>query len=270
MRRKIVAANWKMNLTHDEVKPYLDRFLTEVGEITDVQIVFIPSYTSIPALAVALEKSPTPIELGAQNVHWQSSGAFTGEVSAAMLRALQVKYVVIGHSERRQWFGETDELVGKKVVTALHAGLHPLFCVGESLSERDENRVEEVLERQLRKGLGDCSSQDLRSVVIAYEPVWAIGTGRTATAAQAQVAHAFIRSVVASAFGPAAAKSIRVQYGGSVKPENAQALMSQNDIDGALVGGASLDPRSFVQIVRNASEKMRRSQSDSLKSTPLK
>jgi triosephosphate isomerase len=128
------------------------------------------------------------MELGAQNVHWERSGAFTGEVSAAMLRALQVKYVVIGHSERRQWFGETDELVGKKVTTALHAGLHPLFCVGESLSERDENRVEEVLERQLRKGLGDCSPQDLSSVVIAYEPVWAIGTGRTATAAQAQEA----------------------------------------------------------------------------------
>jgi len=168
---------------------------------------------------------------------------------------LRVKYVVIGHSERRQWFGETDELVGKKVTTALHAGLNPLFCVGESLSERDENRVEEVLERQLRKGLGDCSPQDLSSVVIAYEPLWAIGTGRTAAAPQAQEAHAFIRSVIASAFGPAAAKSIRVQYGGSVKPENAQALMCQDDIDGALVGGASLDPCSFAQIVRSASKR---------------
>jgi triosephosphate isomerase len=256
MRRKIVAANWKMNRTHDEVKPYMDRFLTEVGVVSDVQIVFIPSYTSIPALAVALEKSHMPMELGAQNVHWERSGAFTGEVSAAMLRALQVKHVVIGHSERRQLFGETDELVGKKITTALQAGLHPLLCVGESLSERDENRVEEVLERQLRKGLGDCSPQDLSSVVIAYEPVWAIGTGRTATAAQAQETHAFIRSVVASAFGPAAAKSIRVQYGGSVKPENAQELISQNDIDGALVGGASLDPCSFAQIVRNASKQM--------------
>ncbi len=141
--------------------------------------------------------------------------------------------------------------MGKKVATALQAGLHPLFCVGESLPERDENRVEEVLERQLGKGLGDCSPQ----VVIAYEPVWAIGTGRTATAAQAQEAHAFIRSMIASAFGPAAAKSIRIQYGGSVTPENAQALMRQKDVDGALVGGASLDPRSFAQIVRSASKK---------------
>ena len=252
MRRKIVAANWKMNLTHDEVKPYLDSFLTEVGVVSDVEIVLIPSYTSIPALAVALEKSPTPIELGAQNVHWERSGAFTGEVSAAMLRGLKVKYVVIGHSERRQWFGETDELVGKKVIAALQAGLYPLLRVGESLSERDENRVEEVLERQLRKGLGNCPPQDLSSVVIAYEPVWAIGTGRTATAAQAQEAHAFIRSVVASAFGPATSESIRVQYGGSVQPENAEALMRENDIDGALVGGASLDPRGFAQIVRSA------------------
>ncbi len=146
--------------------------------------------------------------------------------------------------------------MGKKVATALQAGLHPLFCVGESLPERDENRVEEVLERQLGKGLGDCSPQDLSSVVIAYEPVWAIGTGRTATAAQAQEAHAFIRSMIASAFGPAAAKSIRIQYGGSVTPENAQALMRQKDVDGALVGGASLDPRSFAQIVRSASKKM--------------
>jgi triosephosphate isomerase len=267
MRRKIVAANPKMNLTHHEGKPYLDRFLTEAGEVNDVQIVFIPSYTSIPALAVALEKSPIHIELGAQNVHWEKDGAFTGEVSAAMLRALQVKYVVIGHSERRQWFGETDELVAKKVIAALRAGLRPLVCVGESLSERDEKRVEEVLERQLGKCLGDCSSQNLSSVVIAYEPVWAIGTGRTATAAQAQEAHAFIRSVIASAFGPAAAKSIRVQYGGSVKPENAQALMCQDDIDGALVGGASLDPSSFTQIVRSASKKKR--QPESLKPTLL-
>ena len=159
-----------MNLTHEEVKPYLERFLTEVGVVSYVEIVFIPSYTSIPALAVALEKSATPIEFGAQNVHWERSGAFTGEVSAAMLRGLKVKYVVIGHSERRQWFGETDELVGKKVIAALQAGLYPLLCVGESLSERDENRVEEVLERQLRKGLGNCQPQDLSSVVIAYEP----------------------------------------------------------------------------------------------------
>ena len=216
MRSKIVAANWKMNLTHEEVKPYMDRLLTEVGEVTEVEVILIPSFTSVP-LAYALEKSPTFVELGAQNLHWEKDGAFTGEVSAAMLRALHVKYVVIGHSERSQWFGETDEVVGKKIVTALKAGLHPLLCVGETLPERDENRVEEVLECQLRKCLGGCSPQDLSRVVIAYEPVWAIGTGRTATAAQAQKAQAFIRSVVGSIFDPTTAEGVRIQYGGSVR-----------------------------------------------------
>ena len=208
-----MAANWKMNLTHEEVEPYLERFLTGVGELTKVEVILIPSFTSI-AFAYALEKSPTFVELGAQNVHWEKGGAFTREVSVAMLRALQVKYVVIGHSERRQWFSETDEVVGKKVGATLKAGLHPLLCVGETLPERDENRVEEVLERQLRKGLGGCSPRDLSHVVIAYEPMWAIGTGRTATAAQAQKAHAFIRSVVASVFDLTTAESVRIQYGG--------------------------------------------------------
>ena len=232
MRRKIVAANWKMNLTHEGVKPYLDRFLTEVGELTEVEVILIPSFTSIPALAYALERSPTFVELGTQNVHWEKGGAFTGEASVAMLRALQVKYVAIGHSERRQWFGETDEAVGKKVGATLKAGLLPLLCVGETLPERDENRVEEVLERQLRKGLGGCSPQDLSHVVIAYEPVWAIGTGRTATAVQAQEAHAFIRSVVASVFDLTTAEGVRIQYGGSVKPDNAQELMRQKTSTG--------------------------------------
>ena len=171
-----MAANWKMNLTHEEVTPYLDRFLTEVGELTEVEVILIPSFTAIPALAYTLERSPTFVELGTQNVHWEKGGAFTGEASVAMLRALQVKYVAIGHSERRLWLGVTDEAVGKKVGATLKAGLLPLLCVGETLPERDENRVEEVLERQLRKGLGGCSPQDLSHVVIAYEPVWAIGT----------------------------------------------------------------------------------------------
>src|SRR6516225_1487018 len=199
-----------MNLTHKEVKPYLDRFLAKVGEISEVQVVFIPPFTSIQAFADALEESPNFCELGAQDLHWESGGAFTGEISAAMLQALQVKHVVIGHS------------------------------------------VEEVLERQLRKGLGDCSSRDLGNVVIAYEPVWAIGTGKTATAAQAQEAHAFIRSVLVSTFDLATAESVRIQYGGSVKPENAQELMAQKDVDGALVGGACLNPESFARIVRCA------------------
>src|SRR5262249_41353962 len=234
VKKKIVAANWKMNLTHKEVKPYLDRFLATVGEINEVQVVFIPSFTSIPAfadaLADALEESPSFCELWAQDMHWEKEGAFTGEISAAMLQALQVKHVVIGHSERRQWFGESDEIVAKKTAAALQAGLHPIVCIGETLAERDGNRVEEVLERQLRKGLGDCSSRDLGSVVIAYEPVWAIGTGKTATAAQAQEAHAFIRSVLVSTFDPTTAEGVRIQYGGSVKPENARELMAQKDV----------------------------------------
>lgn len=250
-----MAANWKMNLTHEEVAPYLDRFLAEAGGLRGVEVVLIPSFTSIPALAGALEAAPAPVGLGAQNVHWEKGGAFTGEVSAAMLRALKVQYVVIGHSERRQGLGETDEVVAKKVTAALQAGLNPLLCVGEILAERDAGQVEEVLGRQLREALAGCSPEDLSRVVIAYEPVWAIGTGRTATAAQAQEAHAFIRSVLASAFGPPAAETVRIQYGGSVKPDNARALLGQPDVDGALVGGASLDPRSFAQIVQSACKK---------------
>lgn len=250
-----MAANWKMNLTHEEVAPYLDRFLAEAGGLRGVEVVLIPSFTSIPALAGALEAAPAPVGLGAQNVHWEKGGAFTGEVSAAMLRALKVQYVVIGHSERRQGLGETDEVVAKKVTAALQAGLNPLLCVGEILAERDAGQVEEVLGRQLREALAGCSPEDLSRVVIAYEPVWAIGTGRTATAAQAQEAHAFIHSVLASAFGPPAAETVRIQYGGSVKPDNARALLGQPDVDGALVGGASLDPRSFAQIVQSACKK---------------
>lgn len=237
-----MAANWKMNLTHEEVGPYLDRFLTEAGELKEVEVVLIPAFTSIPALAAT---AATPVALGAQNLHWEKGGAFTGEVSAAMLRALKVKYVVIGHSERRQGFGETDEVVAKKVAAALNAGLHPVLCVGEILAERDAGRVEDVLGRQPRESLAGCSPEDLSRVVIAYEPVRAISTGRTATAAQAQETHAYIRSVLASAFGPPAAEGVRIQYGGSVKPDNARALLGQPDVDGALVGGASLDPRSL-------------------------
>jgi triosephosphate isomerase len=199
-----------------------------------------------------LEESPNFCELGAQDLHWESGGAFTGEISAGMLQALQVKHVVIGHSERRQLFGESDAIVAKKTGAALQNGLHPILCIGESLAERDGDRVEEVLERQLRKGLGDCSSRDLGNVVIAYEPVWAIGTGKTATAAQAQEAHAFIRSVLGSTFDRTTAEGVRIQYGGSVNPENAQELMAQKDVDGALVGGACLNPESFARIVQCA------------------
>ena len=251
MRKKILAANWKMNLTHLEAESYMHTFLGEIGEVDDVEIVMIPPFTSIPMLARISEKSPF-IRIGAQNMYWERSGAYTGEISATMLRVLFVKYVVIGHSERRMLFGETDETVNRKVHSALEAGLRPIVCVGESAIERDNDEIETVLRRQLELGLKDLSVKDAAEIVIAYEPIWAIGTGRTATPVQAEEAHRFIRSVLGKMFGTGAAERVRIQYGGSVKPENAQELMRQSDIDGALIGGASLDPHSFAKIIRHA------------------
>ncbi|MBV8275227.1 MAG: triose-phosphate isomerase [Verrucomicrobia bacterium] len=253
MRKKILAANWKMNLTHVEAESYVQTFLNEVGEVTDVEIVIIPSFTSIPTLAQASNNAPF-IRLGAQNLHWQKNGAFTGEISATMLRALFVKYVIIGHSERRALFGETDETVQKKVHTALEAGLRPIMCVGETLAEREAGAVQKVLRRQVEEGLKGVSADHLSEIVLAYEPVWAIGTGRTATPAQAEEVHAFLRSIIREIFDQTAADRTRIQYGGSVKPENTEELMREPNIDGALVGGASLDAHSFARIVR-ASEK---------------
>ena len=253
MRKKILAANWKMNLTHVEAESYVEAFLNEIGEVNDVEIVIIPSFTSIPTLVQASGRAPF-IRLGAQNLHWEKNGAFTGEISATMLRALFVKYVVIGHSERRALFGETDEMVQKKVHTALEAGLRPIMCVGETLAERDAGSVQKVLRRQVEEGLKGVTADHLTEIVIAYEPVWAIGTGRTATPAQAEEVHAFLRSLLVELFDQTAAGRTRIQYGGSVKPENAEVLMREPNIDGALVGGASLDAHSFARIVR-ASEK---------------
>src|SRR5258708_5126973 len=248
MRKKILAANWKMNITHIEAESCMRTFLGEIGEVDDVEIVMIPPFTSIPVLAQISEKAPF-IRIGAQNMHWERSGAYTGEISATMLRVLFVKYVVIGHSERRMLFGETDETVNRKVHSTLEAGLRPIVCVGESTTQRDNDEVETVLRRQLELGLKDLSVKDAVEIVIAYEPVWAIGTGRTATPAQAEEAHRFIRSVLSKMFGTGPAERVRIQYGGSVKPENAQELLRQSDIDGALIGGASLDPQSLANII---------------------
>jgi triosephosphate isomerase len=256
MRKKILAANWKMNFTQVEAESYLHTFLGEVGEVDDVEVVIIPPFTSIPVLAQISEKAPF-IRIGAQNMHWERSGAYTGEISATMLRALFVKYVVIGHSERRSLFGETDETVSRKVHSALEAGLRPIVCIGESAAQRDNEEVETVLRQQLELGLKDLSAKDAAETVIAYEPVWAIGTGRTATPVQAAEAHHFIRTVLGKLFGSAVSERIRIQYGGSVKPDNAQELMRQSDIDGALVGGASLDPHSFAKIIRHAEAVLR-------------
>ncbi|HEX4084714.1 MAG TPA: triose-phosphate isomerase [Chthoniobacteraceae bacterium] len=251
MRKKIIAANWKMNMTCGEAEGYVEILLREIGDSDKVEVVIIPPFTAIAKVSGLLGKLQN-IKVGAQNMHFEKSGAFTGEISAAMLRELFVRYVVLGHSERRTLFGETDEIVNRKTRAAHEAVLKPIVCIGETLAERDGGKVEQVLDRQIRGSLAGLGAKELTETVIAYEPVWAIGTGRTATPAQAQEAHAFIRQTLAKVWDPATAEKVRIQYGGSVKPENAATLMSQPDIDGALVGGASLDPRAFAQIIKHS------------------
>jgi triosephosphate isomerase (TIM) len=256
MRKKIVAANWKMNMTQAEAASFCATLLRELAGSNEVEVVIVPPFTALAKVAEALGASEN-IKLGAQNMYWEKSGAFTGEISAAMLRDLFVRYVVLGHSERRQLLGETDEIVNRKVRAAHEASLRPIVCIGETLQQREAGEVEKVLGTQLRGSLADLSTKELQESVIAYEPVWAIGTGRTATPEQAQEAHAFVRRTLGEIADEQTANRVRIQYGGSVKPENARTLMSQPDIDGALVGGASLDPRSFAEIVRGAAAEER-------------
>jgi triosephosphate isomerase len=249
MRKKIIAANWKMNMTCGEAEGFLDTFLREVGQENRVEIVIIPPFTAIACVSRRLNNVQN-LKVGAQNMSAEKSGAFTGEISAAMLRELFARYVVLGHSERRTLFDETDQIVNKKTRAAHDASLRPIVCIGETLEQRDAGKVEQVIETQIRGSLAGMSAKELADTVVAYEPVWAIGTGRTATPEQAQEAHAFIRKMLAGISDQATADKVRIQYGGSVKPENTASLMSQPDIDGALVGGASLDPRGFAQIVK--------------------
>ncbi|HEY0368776.1 MAG TPA: triose-phosphate isomerase [Chthoniobacterales bacterium] len=251
MRKKIVAANWKMNMLQGEAANFVETFLREIGDASDVEIVLIPPFTALAKVSDLLHDVQN-VKLGAQNMYWEKSGAFTGEVSAAMLRDLFVRYVVLGHSERRHLLGESDEIVNRKVRAALEATLRPIVCIGETLAQREAGDVEKVLATQLRGSLANLGAKELLETVIAYEPVWAIGTGKTASTEQAQEAHAFVRQTLAGISDAQTASKIRIQYGGSVKPDNARSLMSQPDIDGALVGGASLDPRSFAQIVNGA------------------
>ena len=251
MRKKIVAANWKMNMMQAESARFVESLLLEIGDMADVEVVILPPFTAIAKVMEALGSAQN-IKVGAQNMHWERSGAFTGEISAALLRDLFVHYVVLGHSERRRLFGETNEIVNRKVRAAHEASLRPIVCVGETLDQRDRGNVDKILSIQLRGSLAGLGPKELQETVIAYEPVWAIGTGRNATPEQAQEAHAFIRRTLRDMADDTAAERVRIQYGGSVKPENARELMSQPDIDGALVGGASLDPRSFAQIVNAA------------------
>ena len=250
-RKKLVAGNFKMNTTSSEVAPYLEVFGMETEAVTGVDIVLIPPFTSLSKASDILGGTQK-IRLGAQNLSPEAKGAYTGEISAQMLRDLYVRYVLVGHSERRRLFGETDELVRRKLVTALKSELRPVLCIGETLEERQAGQEKVILEAQLDAALKDLSADEIAEVVVAYEPVWAIGTGLTATPEQAQEAHAFIRAHLVKLAGQAIADKARILYGGSVTPANARELMSQADIDGALVGGASLDPRGFAEIVAAA------------------
>jgi triosephosphate isomerase len=246
-RTPYIAANWKMHKTAAEAAEFVDALLPRIAA-TQHDVVICPPFTALTA--VVERRYGTAVRVAAQNMHEQGSGAFTGEVSAPMLVELDVEAVVLGHSERRQYFNETDEALARKLPAALAAGLEPILCVGESEGARDAGQTEDVLERQLQADLAEVAEGELARVVVAYEPIWAIGTGRTATPAQAQEACAFIRDVLRER--GAAADAVRILYGGSVKPANAAELLAEEDIDGALVGGASLDPKEFVQIVEAA------------------
>jgi len=247
-RKKLMAANWKMYKTPQQAQEFLRAFLPLVEGHTRDEIAICPPFICLPAVVEAL--AGQSIGVGAQNLHWGKEGAYTGEISAGMLVAVGCTHVIIGHSERRQYFGETDDTVNRKLQAALAAGLTPIVCVGEILQERESGLTEEVLRRQCQRGLSSVSGEEARKLVIAYEPVWAIGTGKTATPQIAAEAHVVIRAEAAKAVGKTVADNMRILYGGSVKPDNATALMSESEIDGALVGGASLDPKSFTAIVK--------------------
>jgi len=247
-RTPLLAGNWKMYKTSDETSSFVRELASIVGPADGRDIVVAPPFTSL--VEAKRSAAGTPIAVAAQNVFWEPEGAYTGEVSALMLVDLGVRYVIIGHSERRQFFGESDAAVGKKVAAALSSALSPIMCVGETESEREAGRTEEVLARQVPAGLVAVRPDQASSLAIAYEPIWAIGTGKTATPEMAQEAISFVRAQVDKALGPEAAGVVRVLYGGSVKPENIDDLMAQPDIDGALVGGASLEVASFARIVQ--------------------
>jgi len=248
MRTKLIAANWKMYKTPDQTRDFFRDFLPQVPGHTRDEIVVCPPYIDLAAGIEAAKGSN--VAVGGQNVHWKDEGAFTGEISASMLLAVGATHVIVGHSERRQYFGESDDTVNLRLKAALQAGLTPICCVGEVLEEREAGLTDDVLRRQCVRAFHAISAKKAAKMVVAYEPVWAIGTGKTATPELAAEAHAVIRSEVTEIFGEEYASNLRILYGGSVKPDNASALMAQEGIDGALVGGASLDPKSFAAIVK--------------------
>ena len=248
MRKKLIAANWKMNKTSEETRVFFREFLPLVADQTRDEIAVFPPYTSVDAAIAATRGSN--IAIGVQNVHWKMEGAYTGEISAPMLLSLGVTHVIVGHSERRQYFGETDDTVNLRLKTALESGLTAICCVGEVLEEREAGLTDDVLRRQCVRAFHAISSKKAGKLVVAYEPVWAIGTGKTATPELASQAHAVIRREAAEVFGEEFAGKLRILYGGSVKPDNASELMAEAEIDGALVGGASLDPKLLAAIVK--------------------
>jgi triosephosphate isomerase (TIM) len=252
IRKKFIAGNWKMNKTSADAVALVQEIVAAVGKQSDVDVIVAPPFTSIESVGKALEGST--VKLSAQNVHPEASGAYTGEISVGMLRALFVNYVILGHSERRTYFGDTDAFVNQKVLASLKGQLKPILCIGETLAERESEQTLKVVQTQLEAGLEGVSKELATNVVIAYEPVWAIGTGKVATTEQAQEVHAFIRSLLVKLFGEAVAQKVRILYGGSMKPANAPELLAQKDIDGGLIGGAALESRSFVELVKAAAD----------------
>jgi triosephosphate isomerase len=245
--KKFIAGNWKMNTTPAEAIELAKGVVESVGKQSDVDVAVCPPYTNLSAVYEVIKNSN--VKLGAQDVHWEAKGAYTGKVSCSMLKAVGVTYVIIGHSEQRQYFAETDETVNKKAKAVLAAGLLPIICVGETLDERKSGKMDTVIDRQVKGAFAGLSTSDALKCTIAYEPVWAIGTGETATPQQANEAHIFIRKILAAFFNKQTADGIRIQYGGSMKPDNAKSLLEQSDVDGGLIGGASLKAADFKGIV---------------------
>ena len=251
-RNYLIAGNWKMNLTATESAALAKEVVELVSQNSSVDICVSPTFTALDAVSRTV--SGSQVSLGAQNMHQEAAGAYTGEISAGMLRSLEVEYVILGHSERREYFGETDYLVNQKTVAALQGGLKPIVCVGETLEQREADQTIAVIQSQVEGGLASLSADCADSLVIAYEPVWAIGTGKTATPEMAEAVHAEIRGMLTDLMGESAAQKIRILYGGSMKPENADELLAQANIDGGLIGGAALQAYSFISLIDSAAK----------------
>jgi triosephosphate isomerase (TIM) len=250
MRKKVIAGNWKMNNNISESQNLVSGIINGLGNDDKCDVIVCPPFTSLSEIHALIKD--TPVKLGGQNMHYEDSGAFTGEISNSMLKSVGCEYVILGHSERRTIFGENDEMINKKIIKALQSGLKVIFCIGESLAQREDGVTSNVIKTQVIKGLENASAEDLKNLIVAYEPIWAIGTGKTASPEQAQEVHSFIRNLIKEIYSAETAENLIIQYGGSVKPDNAATLLSQPDIDGALVGGACLKADSFLSIIASA------------------